>query len=183
MKIPRRCSSDSHRNETVMRLMSGWYVFWQSSRFFTLMWKMRTSLYSILSWWITKWSSASSVTHNYPDFGQRKTLLSQYGQPLGSWRDAGPLSRVSTTPHPYPHIASILGHIPHSTQLEEGLEDGLASWSHLCLYQILPLAKEKVDEPLRRTWAITEGSSRFHGCDAQKGSWRHTKTSTRDAIP
>lgn len=106
--------------------------------------------------------------------------------------DAGAVSRVATTPHRYPYIPSLLRYIPHSPHSKEGLEDGLRSWCHLCHYQILPLLKEEVDEPLCRTWAIyweqllwstDELQILQQGCGAQEGSWRHTKKSVREAIP
>lgn len=188
------CSSDRHRNENV-RLMFGWYVFWQSSHFSSLMWKMRT-LFSILIWWnVTKLSQCKFCDVTIQPLGGEGPFCPYLGNLLDldcGISDAAAVSRVHPTPHPHPCIPSLFKHILHSTQSKKGLEDGLTSWCHLSLHEILPLLKEEVDELLCRTWAIYQGpllcsTGELHilqqGCGTQKGSWKHTKVSMREAIP
>lgn len=69
------------REMRLTKLMSGWYVFWQSSCFFTLLWKMRTSLFSVFSWSLGD-HSASSVNCNYLPLGGKRLFCPNFGSLL-----------------------------------------------------------------------------------------------------
>lgn len=107
--------------------------------------------------------------------------------------DAGSVSRVSRTPHPYPYTPSLLRHIPplHT------FEGRLRGWPYklmslVCLTDFSSAQRGGFDDPLCRTWAIYWGQLLWstaelqilqQGCNGQKGSWGHTKRSTREGIP
>lgn len=96
--------------------MSGWYMFCHSSLLFTLAWKTRASLFSVLSWSPSN-PSGSSETWNHPAFGWRGALLSHWGSLLNLGcriPDAEAVSGLSTAPHPCPRIPSLLRPLPHS---------------------------------------------------------------------
>lgn len=75
------------REMRLVELICGWCVFWQSSCFFTLLWRRGLLCFLFSTGEKSPGDhSASSVTCNYLPLDGEKTLLSQFGQPLGSWR-------------------------------------------------------------------------------------------------
>lgn len=117
-------NSDRPREETVNEVNVWLCVFWQSSCFLTLMWKMRTFFCSkpmkhhqaipVQVLWYGAIQPLGGETPFHPSLGNLLDL--SCGIP-----DAGAVSRVCTIPHPYPYIPSLPRRIPHSTRLKEGV--------------------------------------------------------------